>query len=726
MLRSVQSFLGRGRFLQGPTTSTTSLLSLHQPRINSAFLPSSPTSRSSSCAHSFSTTSLRFQPALEWTPEQDARLLKLREQGLGWKAVAKALDRNYATCYNRYRLHLQLKDTGFWTPARLRTLALQPVPWDVVAREIQLLQPKTKKKKGQGGGKGGIEISPTGCQHQWRELMGRTTGRDDFRKPLPLKDVAALHERLEVEKQALRRKQQGKQPHTAAAITDADLDLSKLDWKRITRDIFKNRVTPEHVQNHIAISIRKTHKWTDAQVEKLPEFVAAHTSATEGLTSESWERIASEFDNKHTPMECRAKWEALCRTNVRKNILSRSGNHWSKNEIRAYWRAWKQHGTDWNRIAEAVRSLSSPLSVAVSMGKDKAEVSTSTLSLADKSAEDCRLDFKHVITVSIPMMDELEKEVGELALTRQPRKHWTWTTEQLIKMEIAVRGITGEFKTLAQAARNMTANDWEKVARKVNTQVTGDQCRYRWGLVDKFSPSLLTPDLKQPVPYPDNDTTHARQRRRTRLWTAEEVRGLKEAAESIRALSRIPLDFTRRTRDELKLERTNTEIRKKTNQILGRSPGLLAKAAGRSGGGSDSPAKAALSIFKVDPDIIATRSHTHILTGKRFRLETLTTSRYGDDDYNREEQQIQIQPSASATTEAGTRTIPTRLVWDQKDTARLTELVNKYGESTLSWKLISAELSYPVSKCQDRWRYMKRVAAASAASASSVSATNKK
>ncbi|KAF8943517.1 hypothetical protein BGZ47_005357 [Haplosporangium gracile] len=657
-------------------------------------------------------------------------LLKFREQGQGWKVVAKALDRNYATCYNRYFLHLQLKDTDFWTPARnrrLRTLALQPVPWDVVAREIQLLRPKTKKKKGQEGGKEGIEISPIGCQHQWRELMGRTTGQDNFRKPFPLKDVAALHERLEVEKQALRREQQEKQPHMAATITDAVLDLSKLNWKRITRDIFKNRVTPEHVQSHYAASIRKTHRWTEAQVKKLPEFVVAHTSATDGLTSESWERIASEFDNKHTPVECRTRWEALCRTNVRKNILSRCGNHWSKDEIRAYWRAWKQHGADWNRISEAVRSLSSSSSVAVSMNKDKAEVSTSTLSLADKSAEDCRLDFKHVVTVSIPMMDELEKEVGELALTRQPRKHWTWTNEQLIIMEIAVRGITGEFKTLAQAARNMTANDWKKVARKVGPQVTGDQCRYRWGLVDKFSPSLLTPDLKQPLPYPDNNTSHASQRRRTRLWTAEEMRGLEEAAESIRALSRIPLDFTRRIRNELKLERTNIEIRRMTNQILGRSPGLLAKAAGRSGGGSDSPAKAALSIFKVDPDTIATRSHARILTGKRFRPETLTTTRYGDDDDNREEQQIQMQLSASATTEAGTRTTPTRLVWNQKDTAKLTELLHKYGESTLSWKQISAELSYPVPKCQDRWRYMKRVATAFADSATSVSAAaNKK
>ncbi|KAF9143324.1 hypothetical protein BGX30_000765 [Mortierella sp. GBA39] len=545
---------------------------------------------------------------------------------------------------------------------------------------------------------------------------------------LPLNDVAALYERLEVEKQTLRDKlqdtqqQQQQQPHTTtittlATITDTDLDLSKLNWKKITRDVFGKLITPEHVQAHYAIAIRKTHRWTKAQVERLSEVVAAHTSATEGLTSESWERISSEFDNKHTPTECRTKWEALCRTNVKKSILSRSGHHWIKDEIRAYWRAWKQHGNAWDRISEAVRSST------VDGYKDKT-VSTSTLSLADKSAEDCRVDFKHLVSVSIPMMNELEKEVGELALnlTHQPRKHWAWTTEQLLAMETAVRDITGGFMTLSQAIRNMTVNDWEKVAKKVDPQLTGDQCRYRWRLVDKLLPSLLTPDLKEPIPYPDHDTVYPGQRRRTRLWTAEEVRRLEEAAESIRGLPRIPSDFTRKTREELKLDRTNIEIRKMTNKILGRSLELLPKATGTSSddGGSDPPAKAALSIFKVDPDTIAARKHSGILTGKRFRAGTSLVNKDGDDkNDDSDQQQILIRPSTSATTETETRTPTLRLTWDRKNISKLTELVQKYGVSTLGWKQISSELSLPISKCQDRWRYMKRVAAASAASAAS-------
>lgn len=631
------------------------------------------------------------------------------------------------TCYYRYHLYLQLKDGDFWTPARnkrLRTLALQPVPWDAVAREIQSLQPKTKKKKGQGGGEGGeIVISPTGCQQQWRVLLGRTTGQTEFMKQLPLKNVAALHERLEVEKQILRNKLQDnqqqykQQPHTTATpatIADTDLDLSKLDWKKITRDVFGDRITPEHVQTHYAIAIRKTHRWTDSQVERLSGFVAAHTSATEGLTSESWERIASEFNNKHTPTECRTKWEALCRTNVRKHILSSSGHHWNKDEIRAYWKTWKQHGNAWDRISEAVRSSS------VDEDKVKA-VSTSTLPLSDKSAEDCRVDFKHLVSVSIPMMNELEKEVGELALnlSHQPKKHWTWTTEQLLVLETAVRDITGGFMTLSQAMRNMTLNDWKMVAKMVDPKLTGDQCRYRWRLVDNQLPSLLTPDLKEPIPYLDHDTVRAGQRRRARLWTAEELRGLEEAAESIRELPRIPLDFTRKTREELKLDRTCIEIRRKTNEILGRNLGLLSKATGTTGdGGIDPPAKAALSILKVDPDTIVARRHSGILTGKRFRPEASPANIDGDDrNDDRDQQQTQVRPSTIATKKAETRSpTPRRLVWDQNYVSKLTELVQKYGESTLGWKQISFELSLPVLKCQDRWRYMKRSAVASAAS----------
>lgn len=714
MLRGVRSFFVGGRFLQRPILSTP-LYRHNQPSLLVSTTASLPTSRSASHAH-FSTTSPRFLQPLEWTPAQDAKLLKLRESGQSWEAVAKVLGRKRATCHSRYHLHLQFKQFDFWTPKRnrrLRTLALQPVPWDVVAKEIQSMQ----EGSGSDGQRShGFVISPIGCQHQWRVLLGGTTGRDGFKQPLPLKDVAALHERLEVEKQTLHRKQQEKQQkrQSHTTIIDTDLDMSLVDWKKITNDIFRDRITPERAQTHYAIAIRKSHKWTNAQVEKLPQFVAAHTSPTEGLTLESWDRIAADFNNEHTAKECRARWEALCRVDVGKKILGRSGNHWSKDEIRAYWRAWKQHGTDWNRIAEAVQSSSSSstfVHVDEVSDKDKA-MPTSTVSLAEKSAEDCRVDFKHVVTVSIPMIDELEREVGELALnlSRQPRKHWVWTTEQLITLEDAVRNITGGFQTLSQAVRNMTASDWETAAKQVDPKLTGDQCRYRWTRVYKVLPSLLTPDRKEPVPYPDKDTVYPSQRRRARLWTAEEVRGLEQAAESIRALPRIPMYFTQRAREELKLDRTVLEIRRKTNQILGRGPGLLAKATSSSSSGY-SLAKAALSIFKVDPETIAARRHARILTGKRFRPDAT-----GVDG---EEEQIQIPSSTTINTttprETGIIGKPTptlRFAWDQKNTITLTELLHKYGESTLSWKQVSAELSIPVSKCQDRWRYVKRVTAA--------------
>ncbi|KAK5823187.1 hypothetical protein F5H01DRAFT_362880 [Linnemannia elongata] len=252
---------------------------------------------------------------------------------------------------------------------------------------------------------------------------------------------------------------------------------------------------------------------------------------------------------------------------------------------------FRGQGMGWQTVAKALTGAVGPEAVrssSVDGYKDKA-VLTATLSLVDKYVEDYRVDFKHLISVSIPMMSELEKEVGDMTLnfSHQPRKHWAWTAEQLIAMKSAVREITGGLMTLSQAIRNMTISDWERVAKK-----------------------------------------------------------------------------------KLKVHRTNIEIRRKTNEILGRSLGPLSKATGTSGydDGSDSPAKAALSIVKVNRDTIAARSHSGILTGKRFYI------------------------------------------------SKLTELVQKYGKSTLGCKQISSELSHPVSKCKDRWRYMKRVAAASTAS----------
>ncbi|KAG0076518.1 hypothetical protein BGZ90_008597 [Linnemannia elongata] len=238
-------------------------------------------------------------------------------------------------------------------------------------------------------------------------------------------------------------------------------------------------------------------------------------------------------------------------------------------------------------------------------------------------------------------------------------------------MKSAVREITGGFMTLSQAIRNMTVSDWERVAKKVEPLLTGNQGRYRWRRVEKQLPSLLTPDLKEPIPYSDHDTIYAGQRRQARLWTAEE---------------------------KLKVDRTNIEIRRKTNEILGRSLGPLSKATGTSGydDSIDSPAKAALSIVKVNRDTIAARRHSGALTGKRFRAETLPATMVGDD---REQQQTQIRPPISATTETEAKIPTRRLVWDWEDISNLTELVQKYGGSTLGCKQISSELSHPVSKC---------------------------
>ncbi|KAH7056676.1 hypothetical protein BKA57DRAFT_501005 [Linnemannia elongata] len=115
-------------------------------------------------------------------------------------------------------------------------------------------------------------------------------------------------------------------------------------------------------------------------------------------------------------------------------------------------------------------------------------------------------------------------------------------------MKSAVREITGGLMTLSRAIRNMTVSDWERVAKKVEPLLTGNQGRYRWRRVEKQLPSLLTPDLKEPIPYSDHDTIYAGQRRQARLWTAEEVRGLEEAVEAIWGLPCILLDFTRKTR----------------------------------------------------------------------------------------------------------------------------------------------------------------------------------
>ncbi|KAF9082629.1 hypothetical protein BGX23_012269 [Mortierella sp. AD031] len=711
MLRCIRSFRG-GRFPTGPISTARRQ---HHPKSSPAPLPTITTAaaatprKSPSCPpRAFSSSASRLGKTLKWTPELDAQLLKLRQEGNGWREVGSLLDRSLSSCYNRYHNHLNFHSTAFWTPKRnrrLRILALRPIPWDVVAREVQQQE---GQEQGEVVESHGVDLSSTVCQQHWRVLMNRTSGRGEFGKFFRKQDTTALYERLEIEKQRLRRKQ-------SHVTTDADLDMTQLDWEAIVKELFQDRLTAEQAQYHYSTTIRQSHKWTDSQVELLPQFVALHTSEKDGLTSKSWERIASEYDNQHTADQCKVRWEALSLANIRKKIISRRGNRWSEDEIRAYWKAWKQHGNNWDLIAQAVRSVHAE--DGSTMTSDMSPPSDSARPFINKSAKDCEADFKHVVTVSLPMIKQLEKEIGDLALSfsLQPRKRWAWTVPQLIAMEGAVRDLMGDFRTIGEVTQNMALRDWKKVARKVDPKVTGDQCRYRWRRIDLSLPSLLTPDRLSPVPYSDNDTNtfnnKGHQWRRSRVWAPEEMKALEEAVESVRSLQQLPKHFGRRVREEYNLDRTNAEIRTMANEILGRSrvPGTVV--------GDFSPARAASSLLKVVSATGTTLRQPPTLTEKRLHPESFLTflddkdnDEKKDKDEEEEEEEDddedadygQMHPSmfvapgiliterlkprsttidaalpslsATATTTTTTAPIP-RFVWRMEDAVKLRKLV---------------------------------------------------
>ncbi|KAF9930837.1 hypothetical protein FBU30_011204 [Linnemannia zychae] len=618
-------------------------------------------------------------------------------------------------------------------------MALLPVSWNVVAHEIQLLKPKRHE----------IKILPSACQLKWRALACQMTHQKTLRRMLRSESDALL-KRIELEKNNLI------QCQGHIEEKGAELDMTRLDWKTITEDIFQDRFTPEHVQFNYSIVIRQSPRWTSSQLKKLPHLVAAHAFETEGLNHESWEHIASELNNQHSPDDCKSRWEALCLTNVRKNILSKNGNYWSEDEIRAYWRAWKQYGADWDRIAEAVRSSSLSL--------------TGSSLLPGKTAKDCKEDYKHVITVSIPIMEKLEQDVGRMALnlSRQPRKHWTWTTDQLSTMEIAVREIVGHYQSLDEAARNMSSRDWKKVARKVdpNLRVTWSQCRYRWKRGGKHSTSLLKSNLKESDLSIHNTSVDKGRQKLDQEWTPREVEILQMAVEPIQTLQRIPKKFSRHVQQKYGFTKTLAEIRIKANEILGRSNrhhGCL-------------PNKAAFNILNISPATVASRSYPRDLpTGKQLGPKKLPLisgisgdgcdincnqdiedEDEGDDEDDPEHgwvhptmfvvpgilltERLKSMPNTTSpipstfpatatataainactttssnpgTTRDSISTIPPtmintksssipvpRFVWREKDSAKLRGLVQKYGESPLAWKQISAELFIPIVKYQ--------------------------
>ncbi|KAG0212592.1 hypothetical protein BGX28_006028 [Mortierella sp. GBA30] len=630
----------------------------------------------------------RSRILVQWTPELDSRIRQLRGQGQTWKEIGITLNMPPITCYRRYRSTIEPMLSNFWSLERIQQL-----------RELVLGSRRSWKEIAQELATGQKRISPMACQQQWYSMTQGSIRRE-----------GNAHEFRQQDREAFQRHVSAAAAVAVASETNRPLVF---DWEKVARTIFEGRFTVEQLQFQQSLYLRESHRWTKNEDTVLLEQIMKETkkgatrstaTTTMMIDETGWSRISKDLGS-HSAEECRARWRRLWKLLVKKNKISKSGNHWSLDEVRAYWKAWQAFGNDWDKVSTAVRDVRGigPTGDRISIDEAGTEAGSAPLL---KTAKDCEDDFLFLVRESASKMDALQDDLGDLAfeLTSQPRRRVQWSPELQASLEKAV---TENMTTLAgnsgDTLKEVAIGDinWSAVARAIGHSVTGAQCRYRWGT------------SKGPV------VASGSQRRAVQHWDPKEVSQLMRALRDLKVLGsavRLPSLSSRFIQKEYSLSRTTSQIRYKAKKILEEHAPWTQDAE------RVPESKAVLNLPMISTD---TASEKDNRMGFNRRVSFLQEHGGLDHLENREEDEDSIEEKRHLhpqmfiapgipKTESDRAFVPgskrrrrTPFVWQPEDEDKLEQMVRKYGQSTLGWKQISVEMLIPVRKCKDKWRYLK-------------------
>ncbi|KAK3818706.1 MAG: hypothetical protein J3Q66DRAFT_338313 [Benniella sp.] len=646
-------------------------------------------------------TTRRSRSNVNWTPELDSRISQLHGEGYTWKQIGESLHLSSITCYQHYRSSIAPVALNFWTPKRnrrLQELALEEnKSWTEIAKELSAIETNDSQKRTNAGDVRRVEkrISGMACRKQWCKVMQSPTRRQEPAYYFKQRDKDLLRQYL-MDAQRTR--------------SERSWQSDAAEWRRMARTLFDRRFTTKQIKFQSVQLLQDLKRWTKREDAALIEHVMKRMDDDGTLNEQTWLEAAGQFGHHRSPEDYKNRWDTLQGRLLKKHAMSPNGLFWSEHEIQSYWIAWRWHGNDWDRIAQAVQSIEPTNSKALSKH---------TTSI--KTPKDCRDDFKFLVTLSIQKIGLLKQELGNLAqcFSGQPRKRPQWTQERLERLERAVSE-SGSSSKVADI-------DWETVARSVGDDITAPQCRYRWNILLTKEKAKQTKDIN------------------TGRWGSKDTQTLQRALRDLRLLgstNRLPLRFSNFVRVQYNLKRTHQSIRRKAKTILEHDlyqratnkPELAAKARlylrGLSQGdrhslpdsdegiGSFSPGSSRLDTPLSDiiepRDIVCTDDEGLGSDTKSTSedIGTLLKEQNISEDTELEHlhPEMFIAPGIlKSEVRRSTSTLMSKVgsrhfMWRSEDEEKLYGLVKKYEQSTLSWKQIALEMSIPVRKCKDKWR----------------------
>ncbi|KAF9169477.1 hypothetical protein BGX21_001326 [Mortierella sp. AD011] len=326
---------------------------------------------------------------LDWSLEDDALLLELRTvQNKKWLEIGQRLNREPATCMNRFESTLNPALRDFWTPDRdkkLDELITSSKSWPDIAQILG--------------------VHRLACMERWRQLGLKELAQVDMMTPEGSRNKQKekarqrqdLLQHLEIQQRINAQEQLKKVREMTANLKDVqqvDKDHDRLSWNSLLRD--------DERYSHYRSWKKKTRLdaysqlylmnpgWSAKEETILIQHVLKH-----GL--DKWDLAAKEgLKGRVTAAQCRTCWKNLDMPVVTlmnnpdvnqqqqraqltdsatpmdtpESTTSPSGNQvnnitdrvfnceeesaWTKDQQIQFWHLWNQHGQDWRSIAKAM------------------------------------------------------------------------------------------------------------------------------------------------------------------------------------------------------------------------------------------------------------------------------------------------------------------------------------------------------------------------------------
>ncbi|KAF9109190.1 hypothetical protein BGX27_007885 [Mortierella sp. AM989] len=334
---------------------------------------------------------VRKRSKLDWNPEADALLLELRTiQNKKWLEIGQQLNREPATCMNRFESTLNPILQDFWTPNRdkkLDELVSSSKSWPDIAQILG--------------------VHRLACMERWRQMGLRELSQADQTNPEEARSKRKEKERqqnehtqhLEIQQRMMAQEQLMSMRNMAQnlkTVQQVDKDHDRVSWNSLLKDDqryshYRSWKKKARLDAFSQLYLMNPD-WSAKEETILIQFVLKH-----GL--EKWNVLAEEWlKGRFTTAQCRTCWKNLDMpvvtlmnspdahhqqqqrqaqpgdSAVLRNIIepsvSQSGNQadnltgqmfkyeeesaWTNDQQIQFWHLWNQYGQDWKLIAKSM------------------------------------------------------------------------------------------------------------------------------------------------------------------------------------------------------------------------------------------------------------------------------------------------------------------------------------------------------------------------------------